>query len=122
MRMIGQKVVIPPFTLSHACVESSALQLIAHEVRWSRTIRSIHPLGHLGSALIHPLAFALPAVAFSGGAVWTWLLVLVALCARFALKLLSGHALQLVRRDLWMLPLWDIAALPFSWRASGPHA
>jgi ceramide glucosyltransferase len=69
--MIGQRVVIPPFTISHACVESSALQLIAHELRWSRTIRSIDPLGHIGSALIHPLAFTLPAVAFSGGAAWT---------------------------------------------------
>jgi ceramide glucosyltransferase len=110
VRMIGQKVVIPPFTISHACVESSAMQLIAHELRWSRTIRSIDPLGHLGSALIHPLAFALLTVAFSGGAVWTWLLALVALCVRFALKLLSDHALQLVRRDLWMMPLWDIAS------------
>jgi ceramide glucosyltransferase len=110
VRMIGEKVVIPPFTISHACVESSAMQLISHELRWSRTIRSIDPLGHLGSALIHPLAFALLAVSFSGGAAWTWLLALVALCARFALKLTSDHALQLVRRDLWMMPLWDIAS------------
>ena len=110
VRMTGQKVVIPPFTITHACVESSAMQLIAHELRWSRTIRSIDPRGHLGSALTHPLAFALLAVAFSGGAVWTWLLALVALCARFALKLLSDRALQQVRRDLWMLPLWDIAS------------
>ncbi len=90
VRMIGEKVVIPPFTISHACVESSATQLIAHELRWSRTIRRIDPLGHLGSALIHPFAFALLAVAFSGGAMWAWPLALAALCARLTLKLLLG--------------------------------
>ncbi|WGS51784.1 bacteriohopanetetrol glucosamine biosynthesis glycosyltransferase HpnI [Paraburkholderia sp. D15] len=110
VRMIGEKVVIPPFTIAHACVESSATQLIAHELRWSRTIRSVDPLGHFGSVLIHPLAFALLAVAFSGGAPWAWALVPLAMAARLALKLLSDRALRQVRRDLWLLPIWDIVS------------
>ncbi|HZZ10861.1 MAG TPA: bacteriohopanetetrol glucosamine biosynthesis glycosyltransferase HpnI [Paraburkholderia sp.] len=110
VRMIGEKVVIPPFTITHACVETSAMQVIAHELRWSRTIRSVDPLGHLGSALIHPLAFALLAVLFSGGAAWTWALALLAMCARFALKLSSDRALRQTRRDLWLLPLWDVVS------------
>ncbi|CDY73584.1 Ceramide glucosyltransferase [Caballeronia glathei] len=110
VRMIGEKVAIPPFMISHACVESSAMQLIDHELRWSRTIRSIDPLGHLGSALIHPLAFALLAVVFSGGAVWAWPLALVAVCARLGLKVLSDRVLRQARRDLWLMPLWDIVS------------
>ena len=110
VRMIGEKVAIPPFAISHACVENSATKLVAHELRWSRTIRSIDPLGHLGSVLIYPLAFALLAVMFSGGAVWTWPLAMIAVCARLALKLLSDRALQQAHRDLWLLPLWDIAS------------
>lgn len=110
VRAIGEKVVIPPFTISHACVESSATQLIAHELRWSRTIRRIDPLGHFGSALVHPLAFALLAVAFSGGALWAWPLALVAMGARLALKLLSDRELGQPQRDLWLLPLWDIVS------------
>ena len=110
VRMIGEKVVIPPFTVSHACVETSATQLIAHELRWSRTIRTIDPIGHLGSALIHPLAFALLAVAFSGAAAWSWPLALLALLARLALKMQSDHALKQPHRDLWLLPLWDIVS------------
>ncbi|HEX7910011.1 MAG TPA: bacteriohopanetetrol glucosamine biosynthesis glycosyltransferase HpnI [Paraburkholderia sp.] len=110
VRTIGEKVAIPPFTIAHACVEASATQLIAHELRWSRTIRSIDPLGHLGSALIHPLAFALLAVLFSGGAWWACALALTAMCARLALKVLSDRALQQARRDLWLLPLWDIVS------------
>jgi ceramide glucosyltransferase len=110
VRMIGEKVVIPPFTISHACVENSATKLIAHELRWSRTIRRIDPLGHLGSAVIHPFAFALLAVAFSGGATWTWLLVLVALVARLGLTLRTDHALRQRYSGLGLLPLWDIVA------------
>jgi ceramide glucosyltransferase len=110
VRMIGEKVVIPPFTVSHACVESSAAKLIAHELRWSRTIRIIDPIGHLGSALIHPLAFAWLTVAFSGGAAWAWPLAAVALLARLALKIQSDHALRQAHRDLWLLPFWDIVS------------
>ncbi|WP_168794186.1 bacteriohopanetetrol glucosamine biosynthesis glycosyltransferase HpnI [Paraburkholderia aromaticivorans] len=110
VRLIGEKVVIPPFTISHACVESSAAQLIAHELRWSRTIRRIDPLGHLGSALVHPFAFALLAVACSAGAWWAWSLALAAMCARLALKLLSDRALKQAHRDLWLLPFWDIVS------------
>ncbi len=110
VRMIGEKVVIPPFTVSHACVETSATRLIAHELRWSRTIRSIDPLGHLGSVLIHPLALALLGIALSGAAWWSWMLALGAMCARLALKLLSDRALRQPHRDLWLLPIWDIVS------------
>jgi ceramide glucosyltransferase len=110
VRMIGEKVVIPPFTVSHACVETSATKLIAHELRWSRTIRTIDPIGHLGSALTHPLAFALLAVALSGGAAWAWPLAAAALLARLVLKVQSDHALRQAHRDLWLLPFWDIVS------------
>ncbi|QQC64600.1 bacteriohopanetetrol glucosamine biosynthesis glycosyltransferase HpnI [Paraburkholderia ginsengisoli] len=110
VRLLGEKVVIPPFTISHACVETSAPQLFAHELRWSRTIRRIDPLGHFGSALAYPLAFALLAVAFSGGAAWAWPLVLIAMGARLAQKVLSDRALKQPPRDLWLLPLWDVVS------------
>jgi ceramide glucosyltransferase len=96
--------------VSHACVETSATKLIAHELRWSRTIRTIDPVGHFGSALIHPLAFALLTIVLSGGAAWAWPLVAVALLARLALKVQSDRALRQVRRDLWLLPFWDIVS------------
>jgi ceramide glucosyltransferase len=110
VRRSGEKVVIPPFTVAHACVETSAAKLIAHELRWSRTIRTIDPLGHLGSALVHPFAFAIFAVLFSGAASWSWPFALMALLARLALKVQSDHALRQSDRDLWLLPFWDIVS------------
>jgi ceramide glucosyltransferase len=108
VRKIGEQVVIPPFTVSHACVENSAAKLVAHELRWSRTIRAIDPIGHLGSALIHPFAFAMIAVLLSGGAGWSWAVALAALLARFALKWQTDRTLQQPHADLWLQPLWDI--------------
>jgi len=110
VRMIGEKVVIPPFTVSHACGETSATKLIAHELRWSRTMRIVDPIGHLGSSLMHPFAFAVLAVLLSGGALWAWEFALVALLARIALKIQSDQALRQTHRDLWLLPFWDIVS------------
>ena len=108
VRQLGEKVVVPPIIVTHACVETSASQLISHELRWSRTIRTIDPAGHLGSALTHPLAFALFAIALSGAAMWTWPLTLAALFTRLALKLQLDHALGQAPCDLWLLPIWDL--------------
>jgi ceramide glucosyltransferase len=110
VRAIGETVAIPPFPVSHACVETSASKLVSHELRWSRTIRRIDPAGHLGSALIHPLAFTLLAALFSGGAAWTWPLAVAALIARLNLKVQTDRALRQPISDLWLLPLWDVAS------------
>jgi ceramide glucosyltransferase len=111
VRGIGGQVAIPPFAIAHACVETSLGKLVSHELRWSRTIKAVDPAGHLGSALVHPLAFALLAVLASGGAAWSWALAAAALVARLALKIQVDRVLGQARRDLWLLPLWDLAAL-----------
>jgi ceramide glucosyltransferase len=110
VRQLGEKVAIPSFTISHACVETSAAKLFAHELRWSRTIRRIDPVGHLGSALTHPFAFAVLAVLLSGGARWTWLLAALALLARLALTLRADRAVRQPHADLWLQPIWDIVS------------
>jgi ceramide glucosyltransferase len=109
VRRSGGRVAIPPFAISHACVETSLAKLVTHELRWSRTIRVIDPLGHLGSALIHPFAFALLAVLLTG-ARWSWLLAGVALTARLVFKLRSDRILHQSTRDLWLLPLSDLVS------------
>jgi ceramide glucosyltransferase len=112
VRAAGGRVAIPPFAVSHACVEDSLGKLVSHELRWNRTIRAVDPRGHLGSVLAHPLALSLVAVLLSGGAGWSWLLAAAALVARLGLKLTVDRALRLPSRDLWLLPAWDLLALP----------
>jgi ceramide glucosyltransferase len=110
VRNIGEKVSVPPFTVTHACVETSAVKLITHELRWSRTIRTVDPAGHLGSALAYPLAFGLLAVMLSGDASWAWPLALAALAARLLLKFQLDRALRQPYREVWLLPLWDLVS------------
>jgi ceramide glucosyltransferase len=110
VRRAGWQVAIPPFVIAHACAETSLAKLVAHELRWSRTIRSVDPVGHLGSALIHPLAFASLAVLMSGGAPWSWALAGMALGARLVLMLRADRVLRQPFRDFWLLPLWDLAS------------
>jgi ceramide glucosyltransferase len=109
-RTVGGRVTIPPFTVSHACVETSFTKLVEHELRWSRTIRTIDAAGHLGSALAYPLAFALLAIFLSGFAEWSLRLALVALIVRLALKLWSDHILRQPHRDLLLLPFCDLVS------------
>jgi ceramide glucosyltransferase len=108
VRETGARVVIPPFVVSHACPENSLAKLVTHELRWSRTIRAVDPRGHLGFALSHPLAFALLAIGFSGGARWAWALAAVAWAARVALKVEVDRWTGEARRDYWLLPLSDL--------------
>ncbi|ALK32774.1 bacteriohopanetetrol glucosamine biosynthesis glycosyltransferase HpnI [Burkholderia plantarii] len=108
VRGIGATVSVPPLIVDHACIESTFSALFTHELRWSRTIRAADPLGHLGSALMHPLPFALLALLASGGAHGAWWLVAAALAARVALKWRVDRALGQPFADLALLPLNDL--------------
>lgn len=110
VRALGQKVVVPAFTITHACVEKSATALVSHELRWSRTIRSIDPLGHLGSVLTHPFAFAVLGRLLCGSSWWSWAFVLGAVLSRLTVKIQLDRTLCQAPRGFWLMPAWDIAA------------
>ncbi|RQH01683.1 glycosyltransferase [Paraburkholderia dinghuensis] len=108
VRRTGASVAIPPFTVQHACVETTFTTLFTHELRWSRTIRAADRSGHLSSTLMHPFVLALGAVLASGGASAALALMLAALVARAALKWQTDRAIGERCRGLWLLPMWDI--------------
>lgn len=112
VRRTGAVVAIPPLAVAHACPETTLRTLVAHELRWGRTIRAIDPKGHLGSAVTHPFWLALLAVAGSGGGAWAWTLLGAAACVRLWLKWRVDRALGRPCRDLWLVPLWDLLSFP----------
>lgn len=59
VRRLGLRVVMPPFFVRHLCQEADFNALWRHELRWSRTIRQIDPVGYIGSGLTHALPLAL---------------------------------------------------------------
>jgi ceramide glucosyltransferase len=59
VRARGYTLAIPAMGVGHTAAENSALDLLRHEMRWTRTIRLVNPAGHVGSFITHGFAFAL---------------------------------------------------------------
>jgi ceramide glucosyltransferase len=110
VRERGEIVAIPPFTVAHLCSEASLGELWQHELRWARTIRNIAPFGHAGSAVTHPLAWALAALAISP---WSDLLIpatatlIAAILSRAMLLRSVAGGFGLPRQPYGLLPARD---------------
>lgn len=107
VRALGLGVSLAPFTVGHVCPERSLSELAAQELRWQRTVRQVAPTGHLGSALAHPLPFALAAVAIDPAPVAVGL-VLTAIAARMGLCLAAEKAFSLKMHPYWLVPARDL--------------
>jgi ceramide glucosyltransferase len=107
----GEVVAIPPFTVAHLCSEASLRELWRHELRWARTIRNIAPLGHAGSVVMHPLAWALGALALTP---WSGLLIpaaattIAAILCRVALLRSVARGFGLPAQPYWLTPVRDL--------------
>jgi ceramide glucosyltransferase len=111
VRERGEVVAIPPFTVAHLCSEASLVELWRHELRWARTIRNIAPLGHAGSVVMHPLAWALGALALTP---WSGLLMpaaattTAAILCRVALLRSVARGFGLPPQPYWLMPVRDL--------------
>src|SRR5207237_10443041 len=65
IRATGYRVVIPRFAIGHVCFEREFRSFWERQMRSARTIRSIDPVGYIGSIFMHPFVLALLA-AMSG--------------------------------------------------------
>lgn len=98
---------VPPYTLRGFC---------EHQLRWSRSTRDSRRAGYVGLGVTYVLPWALLTVVASGGALWSFTLLSVALLVRFAVALSVGVGLLRdgqVLRDIWLLPLRDLFGLAF---------
>lgn len=108
VRHRGYRLAYPPILVSHRCAEQSFLELWAQELRWARTIRSIHPLGHWGSMLTHPLPWGLfGAVLLDFSAAGLACLATV-VAARLFLKVRIDHIAGTAAGPAWLLPIRDV--------------
>jgi ceramide glucosyltransferase len=81
-----------------------------HQLRWSRSTRDSRRAGYLGLGVTYVLPWALLAVVASGGALWSFSLLSLALLVRVAVALSVGVGVLRdgqVLRDLLLLPLRD---------------
>lgn len=101
VRAAGYACELSPVLVGHLCAEASLKELLAHELRWARTIRGVDPLGFAGSVVTYPVPVAVLGLALLQGAPAGW--------AVFALALASR---------LWLIRQVEKAAgpIPGSWR------
>ena len=107
VRALGLRVSVTPFTVGHLCPERRFADLLRQELRWIRTVRQVEPIGHFGSLITHPLAYALAAFPFAPSA-WTVGLVAVAVAARIGLCRTVERAFGLERHRYWLVPARDV--------------
>ena len=106
VRSCGYAVAIPSCSVGHVCFEEALRPLLAQQIRFARTIRSIDPIGYAGSILTHPFALALLAALMNiPGAL---LVAAVALGCRAVLCACVARAFHLDRQPYWLIPLLEL--------------
>jgi ceramide glucosyltransferase len=108
VRKLGLKIALADFAVGHVHGEKTFRDLWRQDLRWARTIRSLEPLGYLGTAVTFPLAWALLAVVVSAFDPAGVILTLAALLCRLTLQdevdqRFAGHT-----HALWLSPLRDL--------------
>ena len=111
VRALGLTVAVPPMIVTHGSTERNLAELWRHELRWGATVRSLAPLGYLGSIIAMPFPLALIAAIFAP-AHWAGVAVaLVALVARAIIVCAVDAKAADRTAPLWLLPLRDCLTL-----------
>ena len=111
VRALGLNVAVPPMIVTHGSTERSLAELWRHELRWGATVRSLVPLGYIGSIIAMPFPLALIG-AFMAPAHWAgWAIAAAALLARLIVVLAVDAKVGISSAPLWLLPLRDCLTL-----------
>ena len=111
IRHRGMRVAVLPLAVTHRCTEETFGAVFSHELRWSRTVRVLRPVSHLGTIFTFPLPLALTGLALLGGASAAIAAVALALLARFTLKGRVEKAFGVASGPLWLLPIRDMLSM-----------
>jgi ceramide glucosyltransferase len=112
IRNLGQKIVLSPYLPRIEQYDPSLRQLIAHELRWMRTIRALRPGSFPFLFVTFTLPLGLLGLAVTPAGTDTPLLAslfattLAVRLAQYVLPRLEGNGLGF--SDLWLLPLRDL--------------
>ncbi|HTC83138.1 MAG TPA: bacteriohopanetetrol glucosamine biosynthesis glycosyltransferase HpnI [Rhizomicrobium sp.] len=108
VRAKGYATAIPALGVGHAATEDSARELFRHELRWTRTIRTVDPLGHLGSFITFAVPLALMGAVLLDFSVLSLGVLTMALGARLFLKYRIDAIFQTYAGSAWLLPARDM--------------
>ncbi|MEO6340332.1 MAG: bacteriohopanetetrol glucosamine biosynthesis glycosyltransferase HpnI [Caulobacteraceae bacterium] len=98
---------VPPLVVTHACPDAGLGDVVSHELRWAKTIRTIDPAGFAGSAVTHALPWAIIGGLIVGG-VDGAAIVCTAFAARIFLQVQVDRATGFSAGAWWLIPLRDV--------------
>jgi ceramide glucosyltransferase len=117
----GRRVVLSRYVIATRVVESTFRALFVHELRWSRTMRAVRPIGYFLAASTYGLVWSALAVVTSRGAVPALAVAAVHVGARLAVHRAVRPVLPSAARfpawGVWLLPVRDALSLVL-WAAS----
>ena len=121
LRAKNLRIAIPRFLVGHSCAETSLTEVWRHELRWARTIRTVDLKGHAGSAVTHPLAFALLASG-TGTPIAGLVLAILAIACRIVLLHVIARRHGLASPPFWLVPVRDLLSFAiFAWSFCGQN-
>lgn len=116
----GLRVVLSNYVVENIINEADIEGVWARELRWSRTIRSVRPLGHAFSFLTFGLPLAALATLVTGGRYGTpaWLALAAALRVALHLEAKAGSPVLIPLRDAMSVAVWAVSfvARDVDWR------
>lgn len=119
---LGLSVALADTVVLTTVAEANLKALFSHELRWARTVRALEPAGFAASIVQYPLAWALLALAITGGADWAAGLFFGAWMVRAAAAFVVDRALMpqwsgdhaaalAFRCPVWLLPVRDVLSV-----------
>lgn len=108
VRARGHALAIPAIGVGHTAAEASASDLFRHELRWTRTIRTLNPLGHLGTVVTFGFPIALIAAFLLDFSWFSVATLAMTLAARLFLKRRIDGIFGTYAGPFWLLPVRDL--------------
>ena len=87
---------------------------MAHQLRWARGVRDARKAGYSGLIFTFGIFWALIALAASGGKLWAWAALALAVVLRFAVAIVVGWGVlrdSRVFKYAWLIPVRDLMAV-----------
>jgi ceramide glucosyltransferase len=108
-RRRGLRTVLSPYVVETVVNEPGPGVLLAHELRWARTIRVVQPWGYAGLWITHAVAAAIIGSALIHSLPWSVVLPLAAIGLRLVLHYAARTSLQLSGPAVaWLVPFRDM--------------
>ncbi|HZV20603.1 MAG TPA: bacteriohopanetetrol glucosamine biosynthesis glycosyltransferase HpnI [Hyphomicrobiales bacterium] len=118
VRKAGHALEVAPFSVAHICHEETMRDILQHQLRWARTIKSIDMPGYLGSFIAHP--FALAVLGIVAGYGYCIPIAAAALGLRAALCKAIERSFRLAPQVYWLIPFADLLSFSiFVWSFLG---